>query len=70
MSDKDWELFKQKVHTKSGINLNDYKPAQMQRRIGNMMSRHGAGSYVDFFLVSWRPTKSCIRISSIFLPLM
>ncbi|MEL7634490.1 protein-glutamate O-methyltransferase CheR [Sporomusa sphaeroides] len=49
MSDKDWELFKQKVHTKSGINLNDYKPAQMQRRIGNMMSRHGAGSYVDFF---------------------
>ena len=49
MSDKDWELFKQKVYTKSGINLNDYKPAQMQRRIGNMMSRHGAGSYVDFF---------------------
>lgn len=49
MSDKDWELFKQKLHAKSGINLNDYKPAQMQRRIGNMMSRHGAGSYVDFF---------------------
>ncbi len=49
MSDKDWELFKQKLHVKSGINLNDYKPAQMQRRIGNMMSRHGASSYVDFF---------------------
>lgn len=49
MSDKDWELFKQKLHTKSGINLNDYKPAQMQRRIGNMMSRHGAGGYLDFF---------------------
>lgn len=49
MSDKDWELFKQKLHVKSGINLNDYKPAQMQRRIGNMMSRHGASGYVDFF---------------------
>lgn len=49
MSDKDWELFKQKLHAKSGINLNDYKPAQMQRRIGNMMSRHGANGYLDFF---------------------
>lgn len=49
MNDKDWELFKQKLHVKSGINLNDYKPAQMQRRIGNMMSRHGAKGYVDFF---------------------
>ena len=49
MSDKDWDLFKQKLHAKSGINLNDYKPAQMQRRIGNMMSRHGANGYLDFF---------------------
>ncbi|HWR06048.1 protein-glutamate O-methyltransferase CheR [Sporomusa sp.] len=49
MIDKDWELFKQKLHIKSGINLNDYKPAQMQRRIGNMMSRHGANGYLDFF---------------------
>jgi chemotaxis protein methyltransferase CheR len=49
MSDKDWELFKQRLHMKSGINLNDYKPAQMQRRIGNMMSRHGASGYLDFF---------------------
>ncbi|MDF2569591.1 MAG: cheR 2 [Sporomusa sp.] len=49
MIDKDWELFKQKLHSKSGINLNDYKPAQMQRRIGNMMSRHGASGYLDFF---------------------
>ncbi|WP_371365297.1 Chemotaxis protein methyltransferase [Sporomusa rhizae] len=49
MSEKDWELFKQKLHVKSGINLNDYKPAQMQRRIGNMMSRHGASGYIDFF---------------------
>lgn len=49
MDDKDWVAFKQKLHAKSGINLNDYKPAQMQRRIGNMMSRNGAGSYLDFF---------------------
>ncbi|WP_425059553.1 Chemotaxis protein methyltransferase [Sporomusa carbonis] len=49
MNDKEWELFKQKLHAKSGINLNDYKPAQMQRRIGNMMNRHGASGYLDFF---------------------
>ena len=49
MDDKDWETFKQKLNTKSGINLNDYKPAQMQRRINNLMTRHGANSYMGFY---------------------
>ena len=49
MSDKDWDLFKTKLYSKSGINLNDYKPAQMQRRIGNMMTRNGASGYLEFF---------------------
>lgn len=50
MSDeKDWELFKQKFYSKSKINLNDYKPAQMQRRITNLMTRHGVHSYLGFF---------------------
>ena len=48
-AEKDWELFKQKLQLKSEIDLNQYKPAQMQRRISNMMARHGATSYVDFF---------------------
>ena len=50
MSDEqDWEQFKQKFKNKANINLNDYKPAQMQRRISNLMSRYGARTYVEFF---------------------
>ncbi|VBB05323.1 mcp methyltransferase cher-type [Lucifera butyrica] len=48
-NEKDWETFKQKFFTKSGIDLNDYKPAQMQRRITNLMNRHGVHTYMDFF---------------------
>ncbi len=40
--EKDWETFKQRLFTKSQIDLNQYKPAQMQRRITNFMNRHGA----------------------------
>lgn len=47
--EKDWELFKTKFNAKSSINLNDYKPAQMQRRINNLMARYGVSTYVDFF---------------------
>ena len=49
IDEQDWELFKQKFKGKAKIDLNDYKPAQMQRRIGNLMSRYGAKTYVDFF---------------------
>ncbi|MDD4599562.1 Chemotaxis protein methyltransferase [bioreactor metagenome] len=49
MSTQDWETFKQKFNSKSNINLNDYKPTQMQRRIGNFMNRQGAGGYLEFF---------------------
>ena len=48
-TDKDWELFKQKFFAKSNINLNDYKPAQMQRRITNLMNRNGVQTYIDFY---------------------
>ena len=48
-NEKDWDNFKQKLFVKSTINLNDYKPNQMQRRIGNLMTRHGATSYMAFF---------------------
>ncbi|MEN6565797.1 MAG: protein-glutamate O-methyltransferase CheR [Veillonellales bacterium] len=50
MSDeRDWEVFKQKFNAKSGINLNDYKPTQMKRRINNLMTRHGVDTYMGFF---------------------
>jgi chemotaxis protein methyltransferase CheR len=57
IDEKDWETFKQKFVAKSGINLNDYKPAQMQRRIGNLMNRHGANTYTDFFVMLERDPK-------------
>ena len=49
MSGNDWELFKEKLFAKSNINLNDYKPAQMQRRIMNLATRYGKTTYMDFF---------------------
>ncbi|EGO64018.1 CheR family methyltransferase [Acetonema longum] len=58
MSDeKEWELFKQKLFAKSNINLNDYKAAQMQRRINNLMIRHGASSYSSFFQMLEKDSK-------------
>lgn len=47
--EKDWETFKQLLFSKSSIDLNQYKPAQMQRRITNFMGRHGVHTYVNFF---------------------
>ena len=45
----DWETFKQKFFAKSKIDLNNYKPAQMQRRITNLMNRHGVSTYMAFY---------------------
>jgi len=49
IEDKDWVTFKQKLFNKSAIDLNQYKPAQMQRRITNFYTRQGAKTYVEFF---------------------
>ena len=49
MIDRDWEEFKTKFNVKSQIDLNQYKPAQMQRRITNLMARHNVQKYMDFF---------------------
>ena len=48
-TEQDWELFKRKLFGKSNIDLNQYKPAQMQRRITNFMTRNGADTYVGFY---------------------
>ena len=47
--DRDWEEFKTRFNTKSQIDLNQYKPAQMQRRITNLMARHNVTKYMEFF---------------------
>lgn len=49
MDERDWELFKQKLRDKTGIDLDLYKAAQMQRRIGNLMQRNGHTSYAKYF---------------------
>ena len=56
-SEKDWDNFKQELFTKSTINLNDYKPNQMQRRISNFMTRHNATSYMALFAMIDRNPK-------------
>ena len=49
MDDKDWELFKQKLDKKTGIDLQLYKEPQMKRRIGNLVTRDGMDSFVAYF---------------------
>ncbi len=49
MVQDDWEIFKQQLFAKSSIDLNQYKPAQMQRRITNLMNRHGVATFTAFF---------------------
>lgn len=49
LDERDWGLFKQKLRTKTDIDLDMYKAAQMQRRIGNLMQRQGHTSYAKFF---------------------
>lgn len=46
--EQGYEKFKQRFHQKSGLDLNDYKPAQMIRRINNLMGRIGAKNYDQF----------------------
>lgn len=49
MDDKDWELFKQKLNAKTGIDLHLYKEPQMRRRIGNLVTRADMNSFVAYF---------------------
>jgi chemotaxis protein methyltransferase CheR len=54
---RDWDLFKQKFFMKSNIDLNHYKPAQMQRRITNLMNRYGVTTYMSFYNLLERDNK-------------
>lgn len=47
--DRDWDLFKQKLQVKTGIDLDLYKEPQMRRRINNRMVREGYSSYSTYF---------------------
>ena len=49
MDDKDWELFKDKLNKKTGIDLQLYKEQQMRRRINNLINKTPFKSYTSFF---------------------
>ncbi len=49
MDDKDWEVFKQKLNTKTGIDLQLYKEPQMRRRIGNLVQRSEFKTFTEYF---------------------
>ena len=49
MDDKDWELFKQHLNRKTGIDLQLYKEQQMRRRINNLIQKTPFKSYTSFF---------------------
>jgi len=49
MDDKDWELFKDKLNKKTGIDLQLYKEQQMRRRINNLIQKTPFKSYTSFF---------------------
>lgn len=47
--DADYQFFQQKVHSKCGIRLSDYKSEQMRRRITAMSQQAGCQSFVHYF---------------------
>ena len=49
MDDKDWELFKDKLNRKTGIDLQLYKEQQMRRRINNLIGKTEFKSYTTYF---------------------
>ena len=49
MDDKDWEIFKQQLNRKTGIDLQLYKEQQMRRRINNLIQKTPFKSYTSFF---------------------
>lgn len=50
-ADRDYELFKQKVKLKIGLDLGSYKEQQMRRRINQLMQRYNTPDYAGFLLL-------------------
>lgn len=49
IDERDWEEFKRKLKAKTEIDLDLYKAPQMQRRIGNLLTRNGFNTYCAYF---------------------
>lgn len=44
----DYEYFKSKIYSMTGIDLNSYKEKQMKRRIDSLIARHKVSGYENF----------------------
>ena len=49
MDEQDWKSFKQKLKSKTEIDLDLYKEPQMKRRIGNLVTRNNFDSFAAYF---------------------
>jgi chemotaxis protein methyltransferase CheR len=49
VDEKDWSEFKRRLKVKTGIDLDLYKANQMQRRLGNLMTRNDKRTLVELF---------------------
>ncbi|MDQ0204334.1 CheR family methyltransferase [Pectinatus haikarae] len=49
VDERDWIAFKQKLKSKTGIDLDLYKEAQMKRRINNLVTRKGYSTFSSYF---------------------
>jgi chemotaxis protein methyltransferase CheR len=45
----DYDLFKQKILRRTGLDLESYKQAQMERRLRSFMERAGAQSFIQYY---------------------
>ncbi len=45
----DYQVFKRKICSKTGLDLSSYKQAQMERRLRTLMERSGARCFVDYY---------------------
>lgn len=51
LGEVNYDWFKKKVYDLTGIDLNNYRPKQMERRISSLMERVGAKDYREYHLL-------------------
>ncbi len=51
MAMDEFDIFKNKVHQKIGLDLNKYKEKQLKRRISQFMGRYNSSDFAHFFML-------------------
>lgn len=71
---EEWDAFYAQMKRKTGLDLHDYKPGQLQRRIVSMMDSRGAKTLAEFWEnltkdpqgITWFQDKLAINVSELF----